>query len=113
MSGMTLAMLMQFCVMSHQDIYTYTLPNVNTVQCGRYFTEHNKVLDGFEKSGLEDVYFVGSGVLVGVVSEKVGDVGGRLLLAGLTLMEINAIHSWGKWGVGPREVEWEFGRFEI
>lgn len=113
MTGSTLALLLQFCVMSHQDIYNYTLPNVNTYQCGYLFKEANPVLEKFQESGLDSVYFVGSGALVAVVTEKIGDLGGRVLMAGLTAMEVNSIHSWGRFGIGPREVNWEFARLDF
>ena len=114
MSGMTLALLMQFCVMTEQDMYAYTIPHRDRSYYyqGQMWDMHegNRLSGLFQDVGLAGVYVFGTSLAVEEVSRILGDPWDKLILAGATLVEIRAIHSWAKFGLGPREVSWEIGR---
>ena len=120
MNGTTLALLMQFCVLDSQDMYSYTIPNLNkTVLSDSRFVklgEINADSLNFQTRGLAGLYVAGTCLTVAGISEFVGRVDplfSQVVLAIYTLTEIEAVHSWGKYGLGPSEVNWTLARIEI
>ena len=118
-----LAIFMQLGAMNGQDILTYTAPNIGKegIYHGQRYVlnEANALPDIFIKEGIPGIYVVGlTGVELGVAS-LLGDfdkdhlkgipIGTRdFFLLVYTVLEMEAIHSWGKYGLGPPERQWEF-----
>ena len=113
MTGTTLALVMQFCVMNYQDMYLYTMPNVNTNRNGWHFSERNPVAKSFQENGLASLYVAGTSAGVGLLADKLGEPWDRIVMAVAIGIEMRAIHSWAKFGLGPRECQWQVLKFDF
>lgn len=105
MTGTTLAMLLQIGFMINQDVTVCTMPNLE-----RGYHEANAVPREFFNRKLGVVYDLGSIGLTGLACEILPKDCADIFLIGMTLMEINAIHSWHVVGVWNDETPWTLYR---
>lgn len=121
MSAQVLALSFQLLVLNTQDQFAYTEPNI-----GKTFTydgqayqaqESNPISAAFLDGGAGTLYFVGAAGADVVAASLLTDFDKEHLkglpigtadiyMAAATLIEIDAIHSWAKFGFGPPEVSW-------
>jgi hypothetical protein len=137
MTGIHLALLMQVLAMEHDDIFVYTQPNIG-IHYRKADAEHPQWPNGYllnsqEKNKFNKFFFDRGlwGVAYALdTAATVLTIGGcdqfdhdhlknwpvgtaDIALIAFTFMEIEAIHSWGKYGFGTPEVQWTFFRKEF
>jgi hypothetical protein len=133
MNAHALALLMQFFSMNQQDVYVYTLPNVYrttlTYQgriCPETYNsygniEQNPVSAWLIGNKVPDLCYVGGCLGAVGITSLLSDFDNQhlkgfpfgtadIFTTLLTLAEINAIHSWAVYNVGPVEQNWTLAK---